>query len=169
MAEVTAKQRQKEVKDRKDFKEELKHQDERREEAVKRVRVTRERVLKGTGLREQVDILELGKEEEENTFFVMRPLTDGEFVEVQKTILGDISASSMDRDMKATDLIDREQKGKYLALTYALSIDNEEWTLEEIGKLPTGVPDKLYNRLAEISGFPRPTKPLSPPKKKQPG
>jgi len=169
MAAVTAEDREQEVKEREEYKEELKHQDERREEAVKRVRVTRERVLKGTMLREQVDILELGKEEEEKTFFVMRPLTDGEFVEVQKAILGDVSASSMDRDMKATDLIDREQKGKYLALTYALSIDNEEWTIEEIGKLPTGVPDKLYSRLAEISGFPRPTKPLFPPKEEQPG
>jgi len=169
MAEVTAEDREQEVKEREEYKEELKHQDERREEAVKRVRVTRERVLKGTGLREQVDIPELG-DDEEKTFFVMRPLTDGEFVRVQKTILGDVSARSLDQDLKATDIVDREQKGKYLAVSIALSIDNEEWTPEEIGELPAGVPDKLYSRLAEISGFPRPTKPLFPQKvEEQPG
>lgn len=117
------------------------------------VRYTRELVVKGTDFRESVEVSELG----EGAFLVMRPLTDSQFVEVQRTMLGDLSISALDQPTeKITGFIDREQKGKYLALSYALSLDGDEWTPEDIGHLPTGVPDKLYGRLALISGFPRP-------------
>lgn len=122
-------------------------------------RFTKELVLKGTDFRESVGVPELG----EGAFLVIRPLTDSQFVEVQKTILGDMTVSTLDRPVeKIGGLIDREQQGKYLALSYALSFDGEEWTPEDIGQLPTGVPDKLYERLALISGFPRPPKPELP-------
>jgi len=122
------------------------------------VKFTRELVLKGTDFRESVGVPELG----EGAFLVIRPLTDSQFVEVQKVILGDMTISTLDRPAeKISGLIDREQRGKYLALSYALSIDSEEWTPEDIGQLPTGVPDKIYERLALISGFPRPPKPAS--------
>ena len=169
MTVVTKEQREAQLKDRKDFVSEIGHQEDRREDAMKRVRWTRERVLKGTELREQVDFPAIDKpvdptdEDIETGFLTIRPLTDGEFVDVQRTILGDISTKSLEQDMKASDLVLREQQGKYLAVSIALSIDGEEWTPEEVGLLPTGFPAKLYTRLAEISGFPRPTKPPSQP------
>lgn len=123
------------------------------------VRYTKELVLKGTDFRESVGIPELG----DGVFLVIRPLTDAQFVEVQKVILGDMTVTTLDKPTENIgSLIDREQTAKYLALSYALSFDGEEWTPEDIGHLPTGVPDKLYERLALISGFPRPPKPAAP-------
>ena len=170
MTVVTKEQREAQLKDRKDFVSEIGHQEDRREDAMKRVRWTRELVLKGTGIREPVDFPAVDKpvnpedEDQETAFLIIRPLTDGEFVDVQRTILGDISTKSLEKEMKASDLVEREQQGKYLAVSIALSIDGEEWTPEDIGLLPAGFPDTIYNRLAEISGFPRPTKPPSPNK-----
>lgn len=161
MAEVTAEDREQQVKDREAYEEEREHQEERREEAVKRVRITRARILKGIAFREQFDTPELG----EGTYIEMRPLTDNEFFEMQKAILGDMSRRSIDKDLKAADIVEYEKRGKYLALSYALSINKEKWNLKEIGKMPPGLPEKLFNRLAEISGFPRPSTSESLPKK----
>lgn len=128
-------------------------------EDVCHVRYTRELVLKGTDFREQVGVPELG----EGAFLIIRPLTDAQFVEIQKVMLGDMTISSLEKPVeKIGGFIDREQKGKYLALSFALSFDGEEWTPEDVGLLPTGVPDKLYRRLALISGFPMPPMPESP-------
>jgi len=129
------------------------------------VRFTKELVLRGTDFRESVGVPELG----EGAFLVIRPITDAQFVEVQKTIIGDRTISSLDQAAESIGgLIDREQSGKYLALSYALSFDGEEWTPKEIGQLPSGVPDKLYRRLALISGFPMPPKPAPPVEEEPP-
>ena len=120
------------------------------------VRFTKKLVLKGIDHREQVGVHELGK----GAFLVIRPITDAQFVEVQKVIIGDRTISTLDQAAESIgDLIDREQGGKYLALSFALSFDGEKWTPKDIGQLPSGVPDKLYRRLALISGFPMPPKP----------
>ena len=147
----------------KDEKQEAKEEVQRTQikfEDACHVRFTRELVLKGTDFRESVGVPELG----EGAFLVIRPLTDAQFVEVQKAILGDMDMTASVLDLptgKIGGLIDKEQKAKYLALSFALSFDGEEWAPEDIGKLPTGVPDKLYARLALISGFPRPAAPPS--------
>ena len=166
MAEVDTEQRNQDVKDREAFEEELKHQNERREEAMKKVRITRERILKGPSLRELVDVPELDKEEGK-AHFVIRPLTDNEYFEMQKTVLGDLSRRSIEADdgLLAAQIVENEKSGRYLALSYALSIDKDKWTPGEVGRLPPGVPEKLFERLAEISGFPRPSTSAYPPKK----
>lgn len=166
MAIITKEKRKQEVKDRQDFELELENQEKRRNEAMKRVRVTRERVLKGIGFRELVDVPELD-EGENKAHFVIRPLTDNEFLEVQKAMLGDMSTETIGTDLTAADIIEAEKRSRYVALSYALSIDNEKWTPKQIGELPLGIPEKLYARVAEISGFPQPSTSASLPKKKK--
>lgn len=128
----------------------------RRTEALKKVRFTRLLVLEGKSHREQILVPELGA----GAYVSMRPLTDSEFVEVQKIILGDLSANKLpELDQKIQDIVEREQRGKYLALSFALSVEGEQWTPEDVGALPPGVPDHLYSQLALMSGFPRPAEP----------
>lgn len=118
------------------------------------MRITKEMVLKGPRFREHVPVPELGEDAE----LVIRPLTDGEFAEIQQIIMADIpfaGADSLDKaELKITEVVEREKKAKYTALAFALSVDGESWTPEDVGNLPPGVPDRLYKRLSEISGFP---------------
>jgi hypothetical protein len=155
MAEVvvTKVQRDREVLERLQFHNNLKLMAAQRRDAMKQVRFTKALVLEGTKHREHILVPELG----EGAYLTIRPLTDIEFIQVQKVILGDISAVNVAKlEATMTDIVEREANGKYFALSIALSVDGEEWTPEDVGNLPPGVPDILYNTLAVISGFPRP-------------
>lgn len=155
-AVVTKNQRDLEVLQRKQYRNGLALAAAQRREAMKRVRFTKQLVLEGIGHREQILVPELG----EGAFLSMRPLTDSEFVQVQKSILGDMSASKISElDTTVNDIVEREKRGKYLALSISLSVEGDEWSPDDVGALPPGVPDTLYNTLAVISGFPRPLEP----------
>lgn len=163
-AVVTREQRLQEIAYRKAFNLEVSLMGIRRIEAMAKVRITRELVLEGKDHRSEVPVPEWGEE----AFLMVRPITDGEFVKVQQTILRNMSASDLQEikgdaespdlskiKMDIVDLVDREKAGKYLAVSFGLSCDGEEWTAEAVGKLPPGVPDRIYNAVALASGFPR--------------
>jgi hypothetical protein len=141
-----------EIKDRTAFQNEVKMMGVRRVEAESLVRVTKQLVLEGVLHREQVLIPELGS----GAYLTIRPLTDIEFTKMQSAILGDMKRTQISQiDMTAKDMVERERRGKYLAVSLGLSCDGDEWTSEDVGQLPPGVPDRIYNHLAVISGFPR--------------
>jgi len=132
------------------------------------MRVTKELVLKGVGHRESVPVPEFG----EDAALVIRPLTDGEYFEVQRLMIGEATfeggtPEKFMENSKIIDIMGRERDAKYLALSFALSIDDEGWKPEEIAKLPQGVPDRLWSRLATISGFPRAPKKGAKPRRKR--
>jgi len=164
-AVITKQMRELEILQRQQFQNGLKLKATQKREAVKRVRFTRELVLEGIHHREQILVPELG----EGAFVSMRPLTDNEFVKVQKAILGDLTAAKVaELESSVQDLVEREQKGKYLAVSLSLSVEGDEWTPDDVGELPPGVPDMLYSALAVISGFPRPLE-LSEKKEEETG
>jgi hypothetical protein len=149
---VTHERRMQEVKDREAFKREVSLMGVRRVEAESLVRVTKQLVFEGILHREQVLVPELGP----GAYLTIRPITDLEFVKVQQSILGDMKRTQISQiDMTAKDMVDRERRGKYLAVSLGLSCDDDEWSPDDVGQLPPGVPDRLYNHLAVISGFPR--------------
>jgi len=116
-------------------------------------RITREMVLKGTELRQTVDIPNWG----EDASMVIRPITDGEFMAVQKIMFGDVTMDDKDelfKDMTMAEIADKEKLVRRMAVAFALSIDGEQWTPEDVSLLPPGAVDKLYNEVAITSGFP---------------
>ena len=140
-------------------KEVVQHKRIRFEDAC-RVRFTRELVLRGVQHRESVGVPELG----EGAFLVIRPLTDGEFAEVQRVALVGLSISDtkhIDKidESPVSEVVDREQKAKYVAVAYGLNCGEEKWAAEDVARLPVGVPDKIFQRLGEISGFLSPLPP----------
>jgi hypothetical protein len=149
---VTREQRMLEIQQREDFKEARRQMNVRLAEAEGLVRITKQLVLEGISHREQVLVPELGA----GAFLTIRPLSDGEFTRFQQAILGDMRRGEIsDINLTVKDMTEREQRGKYLAVSLGLSCDGEEWTAEDVGLLPPGVPDRIYNHIALISGFPR--------------
>lgn len=120
-----------------------------RDEADKLCRVTKDMVIEGLAYRRH---LQIGPE----FVLTIRPITDAEFNEVQDIILDGLSRADLDDPARLMDIKDRERRAKLLAVAYGLSCDGQEWTAEEVEKLPAGRPDELYAHLGEISGFPAP-------------
>ena len=73
-------------------------------------------------------------------------LKDAKDKKQQQKVLNDLG---IDVDLKKLNKLD--QKSNYLACKYGLSVD-EEWTLEEVGQLPTGAPKKIADAVFEYTG-----------------
>jgi len=161
MSIVTAEQRQRELTDQKAYESAKQDRQVAYEEAVKRVRYTKQLVLEGVVHREEVPVPELG----EDAHLIIRPLTDEEFTEVTRKLLEGASMTGFGvAGMELGDVVDREQRGTYHAVSIALSVDGDKWSPEDVGKLPVGVPKRIYEKLSQISGFPRPPTPAQPEK-----
>jgi hypothetical protein len=121
------------------------------------VRITRETVIEGIKMREQVKAPELGLGED--AFIVIRPLSAEEMSKVTKTVLGDMTKKDVD-NKKLFEVYSNEQKSKFEALSLAMSIDGETYTPAEVSGLPHAVVERAYSVLSEISGFMSPQQKL---------
>ena len=138
--------------------------------------LTKKQLLQTTKDTEEVEIEAL-KGKFEDPVVTIRPLSDSEYSEIEdKTMEGLNISNKLDKDMldDIRNLDDEERKEKilenlgldvnlaqlnkkdkeanYLACKYGLSTDDEEWTLEEIGQLPTGAPSEIANAIFEYTG-----------------
>lgn len=117
-------------------------------------RITRDMVLAGTELRHTVDTPHLG----EDATMVIKPITDGQFMAIQALMFGDVTMSDRDaepfKDKTMIEIAETEKETRRMAVAFALTIDGEEWTPEDVSLLPPGTVDKLYSEVALISGFP---------------
>lgn len=136
-------------------------------------RIRKSDVLKGTGKRESVEAM--------GGTFIIRPLTDGEVAEVQELIYKGLSEQAIAalpalakrakvalktgkslEDMNfdgltlpTEDLMafkKNETDANKVAVAYALSCDGEEWTSEDVAKLPVGIPRKIAQAVFKLSG-----------------
>lgn len=146
---VTAEMREQEIEDRGRFEKFCDEQDKAIQTAGERVRMTKEIVMQGTRFREEVEV--------DGYTYVLRPLRDVEFQRVARVMVEGLRRKDLQAGEVSLDqIIDKEQAGRYLAVALMLSCDGEEWTPEEVGTLPPGVPQKLYEAGGRISGFPKP-------------
>ena len=117
-------------------------------------RIPREMVSAGNELRHTVDIPQWGEE----ASMVVKPITDAQFMEVQREMFGDVTMADKDsepyKDKTMAEIADMEKHVRRMAVAFALSIDGEEWTPEDVSNLPPGAVDELYAEVALISGFP---------------
>ena len=120
------------------------------EEARQLTRATKQMVLEGTSYRKAFLIPQMN-----NLTLIIRPITDVEYGRVQDIILKGLNVKDIENLQDVQGIVERERLAKYTAIAYALSIDGEEWTAEDVGRLPQGIPDKLYEEVARISGFPQ--------------
>lgn len=58
-----------------------------------------------------------------------------------------------DISIDISKFIKDETEGNYKLVAYGLSCDGEEWTPEEVGQLPKGVPAELADEIREISEY----------------
>lgn len=120
------------------------------EEAKLLTRATKQMVLEGTSYRKAFFIPQL-----QNLTVFIRPITDTEYGRVQDIILTGLDVKDVENIQDVQGIVERERLAKYTAVAYALSCDGQEWTAEDVGNLPQGIPDKIYQEVAKISGFPQ--------------
>jgi hypothetical protein len=101
-------------------------------------------------MREQVPTPELGLGED--AFLTIRPLNGNEMQEVTKVLLGNMTKKDTE-NMKLSAISFNEQQGKFTALSFALSVDGQAFTPEDVAKLPHAIIERAYSTLSEISGF----------------
>jgi len=147
--EVSAEQRAAELESREKFRNLMRAKQIARDKADELCRITKEIVLAGLSYRRH---LQIGPD----YLLTIRPITDAEFNEAQDVILSGLKRANLDDPNYLIEIKDRERRGKLIAVAYGLSCDGQEWTTEEVEKLPAGRPDELYAHLGEISGFPAP-------------
>lgn len=63
--------------------------------------------------------------------------------------LKSIQGVSLDIQQFLTDA----KEANYLKCSYGLTCDGNEWSIEDVGKLPKGVPDKISNEIDKLSDF----------------
>jgi len=115
--------------------------------------ITKAMVLQGTEHRQTVEIPEYG----EDATMVVHPISDNQFMTMQATIFEGISMDDSEEPMKGQTMIEvtnRERLVRRMGVAFGLSCDGQEWTPEEVEKIPPGAVDKLYTAIALISGFP---------------
>lgn len=107
---------------------------------------------------------------------LIRPLSDGEYSEIQDKIFGGVKATKSINPEKIAKIKDKddpkqqtkmlkdlgididiakmqklEKESTYLACKYGLSVD-EEWTVEDVGQLPPGVPKEIAEAIYKYTG-----------------
>lgn len=133
--------------------------------------LTKQDILKSVEDSKEVEIKSLkGK-------VLIRPLRDAEYSEIQDKIFGGIKATksidpsklqkakNADSDKAKAEILQNlgldidvakiqklEKESTYLACKYGLSVGDEEWTLEDVGKLPPGVPKEISEAVFEYTG-----------------
>ena len=132
--------------------------------------LTKQDILKSVEDSTEVEIESLGGK------VLIRPLRDAEYSEIQDKILGGIKATKSidtsklqkvkdaDSDKAKAEMLQNlgldidvskiqklEKESTYLACKYGLSVD-EEWTMEDVGKLPPGVPKEISEAIFEYTG-----------------
>ena len=130
-------------------------------EAKKMVRLTRKMVVEGLKHRRAFHAPIIG----EGVVLIIRPISDMEYGQVQDMLLEQFDYRQLQNlgkpkesgddspDVDLTEVRLLERKAKYQVLAFALSCDGEDFTAEEVGALPTGIVDPLYEHVAMISGF----------------
>ena len=98
----------------------------------------------------------------------IRPLTSGELSELQtiekkgfvmKVGVGakgkrtSVETSNTDVDINAGDFTHYQSEALYKAVAYGLSINGEKIKPEQIEKLPTGIPEQIFNEIVRISNL----------------
>lgn len=142
--------RKEQVKIREQFDDGMALREVAVEEARQLTRATKQMVLEGTSYRKAFLIPQLN-----NLTVIIRPITDVEYGRIQDIILKGLTVQDVENIQDVTGVLERERLAKYTAVAYALSCDDEEWTAEDVGRLPQGIPEKLYEEVARISGFPQ--------------
>jgi len=116
------------------------------------MRITKEHILKGKDFRHTEQIL--GGE------VVMRPLTDGEISSLHAKLITGLSEEYYQSqhlgkpklsEKDAHQLFLNQMAVQYEAVALSLSVEGESWAPEDVGQLPSGVPDKLYEVVERIS------------------
>ncbi len=129
--------------------------------------LTKAELLQGRNNRKTVSIEALDGEVE------IRPLTDGEFYEVQSIFVeavqmnigltkedlegkgklsGDALADRMSTTVDVGAFAAANHRADVLAAVYGLSVDNNEWTAEEVESLPPGSAQQIAEAVYEFSG-----------------
>lgn len=117
------------------------------------VRITREMVLAGSEHRQTVEIPSW----DEKASMVIRPITDSQFMTMQAVIFEGVKMDDKEEPLKDQTMVEvneREKQVRRMAVAFALSVDGEKWTVEDVALLTPGAVDKLYAEVAIISGFP---------------
>ncbi len=131
------------------------------------MRITKKQVLEGIKARRTVAIPEMDGE------FVVRPMSDGEFSEMQEEssklskdakaffskqkgkspeeIEAMMNADANLRDIISLDDIKSLKQATYIAVAAGLSCDGEEWGVADVKQMPPGVPDKLAKPILEMT------------------
>ncbi len=131
------------------------------------MRITKKQVLEGIKARRTVEIPEMDGE------FVVRPMTDGEFADMQsetnnlskeaksffqkhakkspEEIEQIILANPDMQTITTVDDIKSLKQATYIAAAAGLSCDGEKWTIEDVRQMAPGVPDKLAKVILEMT------------------
>jgi hypothetical protein len=148
---VTYEQRMREIESRNKFLKAVEHDHGVLQQSKLQVRWTRALVLSGLEHREYVFVL--------NRYFILRPLRDIEFLEIQRRIYGkDLTVEQFkEAQQNYLETLIRERKLIHESVALGLTLPEKpekQWTAKEVGDLPMGVPRILYDRLSLISAFP---------------
>lgn len=124
--------------------------------------LTKEELLQGSRARRDVPLPDLGD-------VTIRPLTDGEFHQVQSLFLkslglnialrgSDMAAggAAIMENIKTNFTFDQYAQAEHdmflLAAAYGLSIDGVTWTTEEVSQLPPGTAEIIAKEVFDLSG-----------------
>jgi len=76
----------------------------------------------------------------------------------KKEIISQLQDKFNTNDLDIANLQKQERKGTYLVVAYGLSHGDGEWSPEDVGRLPRGIPDKLADEIRAISEYDTETK-----------
>ena len=142
---ITKEMRQEQIAATKAYEKTIQEAEVNRITAEAEVHLTRQLVIEGTGYREKVYI--------PGGYVWIRPLNDKEYGTVSREILKGITSDELkllESDVsKAHEL---NERATYQAVSIAI-VDEEDWNVEDVARLPPGAPEKIYRRVAIISGF----------------
>lgn len=113
-------------------------------------RLTKADILQGRNKIHYVYVDELGGE------IALRPLTDGEWAEVEETRLkgmkakGKPGSDNPDMELDIADIHRADFAADCLAVAYSMA--DSEWNIADVKSLPAGMAKKIANEVYKITG-----------------
>jgi len=108
-------------------------------------KLTKEDILKGKNKTESIHVESYGAEVD------IRPLTDGELMEVFRAI-GNIPLN--EKGVPDISKVDMTKNFEALRIATSLGMTNPKLSLEEVGNMKFGAPEFIGNKILELSGIP---------------
>ena len=129
--------------------------------------LTKAELLQGKTARRTVPIKALDGE------VVIRPLTDGEFHDIQQKFVQAVSmkldispedmetelgpdtpklASKLNTEIDVAEFAQADYDSSLMAAAWGLSVDGEEWSMEEVAQLAPGAAEQIADEVYDLSG-----------------